>query len=44
MRKKGSKPPKKLNVEKLRNPNEKDKLATAVNEALPTLPTGTSEE
>ena len=44
MRKKGSKPSKKLNVEKLRNQNEKDRLATAMNEALPTLPTGTSEE
>ena len=44
MRKKGSKIPKKLNVEKLRKETEKNKLVNAISETLPTLPTGTTEE
>ena len=44
MKKKGSKLPKKLNVEKLRNQNEKEKLVTTINENLSTLSTGNSDE
>ena len=44
MKKKGSKPPNRLHIEKLRNQREKDKLVTAINENISTLPTGTSEE
>ena len=44
MKKKGSKHPKKLKVKKLRNQSEKDKLVTAINENLSTLPTDTSKK
>lgn len=44
MKRKGSKPPKKLNVEKLKKQSEKDKLVTVINDNFPTPPTGTSEE
>ena len=44
MKKKGSKPPKKLHVKKLKEQSVKDQLVTAINENLQTLPTGTSEE
>uniref|UniRef100_A0A3B3HTA8 Reverse transcriptase domain-containing protein n=1 Tax=Oryzias latipes TaxID=8090 RepID=A0A3B3HTA8_ORYLA len=44
MKKKGSTPPKKLNVVKLKKQSEKDKLVTVINENLLTPPTGTCEE
>jgi len=44
LKKKGSKPLKELNLEKLKNQTEKDKLVTAISENLPTLPTGTIKE
>ena len=44
MKKKGSKPPKKLHVKKLKEQSVKDQLVTAINENLQTLSTGTSEE
>eukprot|EP00795_Rhopilema_esculentum_P004053 gene4053-20229_t len=44
MKKKGSKPPKKLNVKKLKEQSVNDQLVTAINENLQTLPTGTSNE
>ena len=44
LRKKGSKPPSKLNVVKLRKQSEKDNLVSEVNEKLPTLAAITIEE
>ena len=44
MKKKGTQPPTKLNVMKLKSQSEKDKLVTAINKNLPTQTTGTIEE
>ncbi|XP_065056346.1 uncharacterized protein LOC135684641 [Rhopilema esculentum] len=44
MKKKRSKPPKKMNVKKLKEQSVKDQLVTAINDNLQTLLTGTSDK